>query len=377
MSIRRIIFWTHLSAGVLAGIIILAMSATGVLMTYERQIIAIAELQDIDKNARNMTSMRVDNLDIDALAELSDQFSHNKPPSHLLVRKNPRAPIAVLAGRRTIGHLNRIGIKIDKPAASQRAFFSRIRGFHRWLSLDGKKTDIGKSITGIANLIFIFIIISGVYLWLPKALTWAIMKPRILMSGSYKSARTRDYFWHHIFGFWSLAILFILATTATMFSYSWSRDMINAVAKSALAAPTQSDIGVLGQYPTTDGAKTPITLTDAFHQARNDFPKWKSIRIAIPDAKDETLQLQIDHGSGGQPTKRFTVEYERASGQLVKQSDFNATEPALRTRIFIRYLHTGEVYGLLGQTLAGLASLGACFLVWTGLALAFRRFFRG
>jgi len=31
--------------------------------------------------------------------------------------------------------------------------------------------------------------------------------------------------------------------------------------------------------------------------------------------------------------------------------------------------------GLLGQTLAGIASLGACFLVWTGLALSWRRFF--
>ena len=35
---RKVLFWLHLSAGVLAGLIILMMSVTGVLMTYERQL---------------------------------------------------------------------------------------------------------------------------------------------------------------------------------------------------------------------------------------------------------------------------------------------------------------------------------------------------
>jgi len=40
----------------------------------------------------------------------------------------------------------------------------------------------------------------------------------------------------------------------------------------------------------------------------------------------------------------------------------------------LRFAHTGEVLGLPGQTVAGLVSLGAAVLVWTGLALAWRRF---
>ena len=35
---RKVLFWLHLSAGVLAGLIILMMSVTGVLLTYERQL---------------------------------------------------------------------------------------------------------------------------------------------------------------------------------------------------------------------------------------------------------------------------------------------------------------------------------------------------
>ena len=39
---RKILFWMHLSCGVVAGVLILAMSVTGVAMTYERQMIAPA-----------------------------------------------------------------------------------------------------------------------------------------------------------------------------------------------------------------------------------------------------------------------------------------------------------------------------------------------
>jgi uncharacterized membrane protein len=38
----------------------------------------------------------------------------------------------------------------------------------------------------------------------------------------------------------------------------------------------------------------------------------------------------------------------------------------------VRFGHTGELAGLTGQLVAGLASVGGAVLVWTGLALAFR-----
>ena len=37
---RKAIFWIHLSCGVAAGLVVLMMSVTGVILTYERQILA-------------------------------------------------------------------------------------------------------------------------------------------------------------------------------------------------------------------------------------------------------------------------------------------------------------------------------------------------
>jgi uncharacterized iron-regulated membrane protein len=39
----------------------------------------------------------------------------------------------------------------------------------------------------------------------------------------------------------------------------------------------------------------------------------------------------------------------------------------------MRFTHTGEVLGFWGQTLAGIVSLGAAVLVYTGLMLSLRR----
>jgi uncharacterized iron-regulated membrane protein len=43
MRLRKFIFWLHLAAGVVAGSVIFMMSVTGVLLAFERQIVAFAE----------------------------------------------------------------------------------------------------------------------------------------------------------------------------------------------------------------------------------------------------------------------------------------------------------------------------------------------
>ncbi len=40
--IRKTLFWLHLSVGVAAGVFILIMAATGVVLALERQIIAVS-----------------------------------------------------------------------------------------------------------------------------------------------------------------------------------------------------------------------------------------------------------------------------------------------------------------------------------------------
>jgi uncharacterized iron-regulated membrane protein len=63
------------------------------------------------------------------------------------------------------------------------------------------------------------------------------------------------------------------------------------------------------------------------------------------------------------------------TGDIIRRESFADLSTGRQVRTWTRFLHTGEALGWAGQAIAGLACLGGCFLVYTGFALAWRRFF--
>jgi uncharacterized iron-regulated membrane protein len=82
----------------------------------------------------------------------------------------------------------------------------------------------------------------------------------------------------------------------------------------------------------------------------------------------------IDRGDGGQPHLRSTLTIDRNTAAVVRHETFSDLSLGRRIRNTMRFAHTGEVLGIPGQTVAGIVSAGGALLVWTGLALAWRRF---
>jgi uncharacterized iron-regulated membrane protein len=95
--------------------------------------------------------------------------------------------------------------------------------------------------------------------------------------------------------------------------------------------------------------------------------------MRVPAAADATVAVTIDSGTGGQPQRRGQLTLDRATGAVVKWEPFSSSSPGRRLRAYLRFPHTGEAFGLAGQTIAALASLGAVVLGYTGLSLAVRR----
>ncbi|MFP2934817.1 PepSY domain-containing protein, partial [Pyxidicoccus sp. 3LG] len=94
-------------------------------------------------------------------------------------------------------------------------------------------------------------------------------------------------------------------------------------------------------------------------------------------------------GGGGPDALTFTVRARDAwprfsatqvsldpfTGAVAKQEGYADYNSGRKLRTWLRFLHTGEALGWLGQLVAAIASLGGAVLVWTGFALAWRRFF--
>jgi uncharacterized iron-regulated membrane protein len=69
-----------------------------------------------------------------------------------------------------------------------------------------------------------------------------------------------------------------------------------------------------------------------------------------------------------------SLALDPVSGEVKRTDNYATMSAGNRARRWIRLLHSGEALGPFVQFLSGLACLGGCVLVYTGVALAWRRF---
>jgi uncharacterized iron-regulated membrane protein len=111
-----------------------------------------------------------------------------------------------------------------------------------------------------------------------------------------------------------------------------------------------------------------------FARAAAHVPEWRTISLRLPVTGAAPAVITIDTGDGGQPHRRSTLSLQPATGDIVRSETFADLTLGRRIRNTMRFAHTGEVLGVAGQTVAGIASAGAVMLAWTGFALTWRRF---
>jgi uncharacterized iron-regulated membrane protein len=371
-AIRKVFFWTHLCCGVVCGFVILMMSATGVVLTYERQILDWANRDLHAAPAPGATRLPL--ASVVAAAELG---ASDFAATGVTVEADPTAPATVTAARgRTLFVNPYSGAVLGEGAADLDAFFGAVTGWHRWFNAQGEDRALWRAITGASNLTFLFLILSGIYLWLPRVYKWAMFRTRLWFSAqALSSGPARDFNWHHVLGIWTAVPLAVIVATGSVFYYPWANALV---------------YGVFGEEPPRQGGAQPRTRAEPqatasaatseaaaldvlFAIAVSQFEPWRSISVQLPRPGDATVQFTIDEGNGGQPQLRHTLTLDAATGAVVSWSPFSSQTPGRQARSWVRFLHTGEALGILGQTLAGLVSLTSTVMVWTGLALAYRR----
>ena len=222
MKFRSVIFWIHLVCGVAAGLVILMMSVTGVLLTYERQITAW-----FDKPDYAVPAPAARRLPIARLLAITRDYAPDIKPAAVTLSSDPTAPVTVQLNRSRNLYLNPYtGVILGEGAQGIRSFFHAVTGWHRWFNTDGETRGTARTITGACNLIFLFLVISGTYLWLPRKFKWPFVRGVLFFNPRAKTGRARDYNWHHVFGIWSSIPLLIVIATAVVFSYPWANDLV-------------------------------------------------------------------------------------------------------------------------------------------------------
>ena len=384
---RSILFWIHLAAGLVCGVIIFIMSFTGIALAFESELVAWSQ-----RDARQVT-VPVDTARLSA-NELVAAFAATHPeaePSALELSSAPAGAATIRVGRREAYYLNPYTGEIREPGSHAMENFMRTMvSWHRWLAREGDSRATGKAITGVSNTAFLVLALTGLYLWFPRKWAARAFRPALWFNGS--SGKARDWNWHNVFGFWMLIPIAVMSASGMVISYGWASNLVYRLVgeepparrgppgpPTSPSAARPAGAGVGDPEPAAPHAPAQSVPRDTyFTLAATAQPDWTSLSLRLP-VKGTTAEVTVKTPRDWPRTASTTLTIDPAAGlgssAIVDRATFADQSTGRQVRTWLRFLHTGQALGWWGQLLGAIGCLAGCFLVYTGFALSWRRFF--
>ena len=366
--VRTVVFWMHLAAGVTAGSIVAVMAVTGAALAFQPQLLEWAER---DSRASRPPRPDAPRLRADDLLARARAARPAAAPTALTVHQDPASAVRVSAGRAAV-HVDPFTGEVREVAGQRwRDFFQAAVTWHRYLGTEGDGRAVGKAITGVCNAAFLFLALSGLYLWLPRkwigrATNFTLWFRRGL------AGKARDFNWHNVIGFWCAAVLVVVTLSGMMISYRWVSNLI-------LSLPGPGAVPPPAEVPPPPKDARPMPLEALLASARGEVPGWSTITVRFAGAaaqgaaRPQPVAIAVKERAAWPRTATTQLALDPYTARVLRKETHEVQTRGRRVRTWLRFLHTGEALGWPGQLVAGVASLGAAVLVWTGVAMAVRR----
>ena len=368
--IRAVVFRLHLSVAVAAGAVVFMLAATGAVLSLEETVTGLAERRYFVAAGEGEERLGPEAI-VAAAGFAATSLRH---------RADPRAPVRVYEGRDRYARIDPytgavLGIGPDGPER----FFEGVHNWHRWFNVSGGSVRRARAVTGAVNVAFLFLLLTGPILWIPRPVTRRSLANVLLVRPEARGA-WRDLNWHQVVGIWSVLPLAVIAATGVTTSYPAVGDRVYPMVANLVPAgawPVVAGVegaDVEGVEGAEDAPRAPETdLAAVLATAEAWAPGWRTLTLNLPRPTDSELRVEVQAGRAGQPQRVGILTLDAATGTVRAWKSFADDSPGRRAQQFLRYAHTGEYWGLGGQLLAGLFSLAAALMVWTGLSLAIRR----
>jgi len=365
--LRRVLFWTHLTAGAVAGLVIGLLCLTGALLVLERPVLALVTPPTASPSAPW--------LPVDLLLSRARATRPGTPPTGITLDRDAGTAWVAFGRAGGVGLDGHTGELQGTSVPTVRAAFQKLEELHRWLLLSGDGRELGQRIVGAATLLFLILALTGPFLWMPRRWSrWTVRRAAWFRRGLH--GRARDWNWHHVLGLWCLPVLLIFSVSGVVMSYRWANDALFRLAGSPPPPPGRPP-GPTVQPPTGDLA--PLPFQRLAEVAMERVPSWRELTVRLDPQggrRPGAAQLMIRETDARPRFATVQLFVDPFTAKLLREERYTDLSPGRKARVWLRFLHTGEAFGAGGQLVAGIASLGAAVLVWTGLALALRRLAR-
>nr|WP_294780418.1 PepSY-associated TM helix domain-containing protein [uncultured Flavobacterium sp.] len=410
---KRVMAWLHLWLGLASGIIVVIVSLTGCIYVFENeirdfiedwrfvkpqekafllpsQLVSIADNKMKDKKATSVTFGAKDEAAIVGYfveKKEDGEKGANKKGEHKKEGKKEFSKINGEKGKgkgkgekRKDGRRSGTFISVYMNPYSGEILnvktFSRGESpdFFRWI-LNGHRAlwlpyDIGRPIVGIAVLIFLVLLISGIVLWWPTKWIKSIINKsfKIKWDASFKRV---NYDLHNVLGFYSCIFLFFIAVTGLVWSFGWWSKSLYWVTSGGTPLTENRESP---KSDTTNVKAFNITTADkVLLNLRKENPQASGILISIPSKpadpigafvyKQRYTYYNMDRYTFDQQSLKEISIKTPFSGKYIEA---NIPDKIRRMNYDI---HVGSVLGLTGKIIAFLASLISASLPITGFII--------
>lgn len=355
MSFRRVLLFCHLWAALLASIFLLLLGVSGSFVAYEREIDRIVN--------RRLIAVQPNG----APLPLGNLF-------HRLEAAHPGLKVTEVAFSRAPDHAYEMyldpgnggegfAVTVDQytgrelgDARTASTFVNSVHQFHTHLLMD-KHRDAAKWIVGVASIFLLFLSSSGIILWCRR---------RLFTINWRGSGKRINFDLHNVLGVFSSLFLFCFALTGI--ALTWDSAVNNLISK-VMPAGDMPRRPRLPEHTADAVPLGPDALVGAAHTA---LPGAEIDGLAIEPGRP--VDVRMNFPEDRTPIGRSRVWLDPHTGNALSVWSTRTAPAGFKlSRMWIREIHTGDIFGWPTRLLACVMSLVLPILTITGTLIWWSR----
>lgn len=251
-------------------------------------------------------------------------------------------------------------------------FFTTMFKLHRWL-LDSMKSDgnifWGKMIVGVSTLMFVFVLISGMIVWIPR--TVKTLKNSLKISVS-KGWRRFWYDLHITGGLYTFIFLLAMSLTGLTWSFGWYRTGFYKV----FGVETTQSASSHGASSSGTSSHGKSSSRDTHSQKRPLYTSWQKVYEQLKAQNPDYKQITVAKGTANVSFNRLgnqrasdRYSFNPRNGEITETTLYKDMDNSGKIRGWIFSVHVGSWGGMFTRILSFIAALVGGTLPLTGYYL--------
>ena len=378
MTARKLFRKLHLWLSLPFGLIIMTTCLTGALLVFEKEITELVRHDSYTIPVRKTGRLSLQSL----LERVASETPDSVQITSVTIPSDFRRAYTV-----GLSKPRRAGVLVDPYTgkivgqSGRLPFFTTVRELHRWL-LDSMKPEAegifwGRIIVGTSTLLFVFILLTGLFLWWPKKLKGVGKRLKI----SLRQGRQRLFTdLHTVGGVYVFVLLLAMAMTGLTWSFEWYRTGFYKVFGAEMAEGGKGDKGDKG--PKKDKSKD-APREEGAEQAKlpPSYIYWEeAVSYVIEASEADYTEITVKDGEVEVPLAGLgniraadSFRFNKKTGQMTEYKAYREAKRDKKLRGWIYSIHTGAWGGFFTRICYVLAALFGASLPLTGYYIFYQR----